>query len=177
MKIHDLEFVRALAEEYARKYNPDRVAPFPYKHVVKDRKDLQIIFAPLGDNVSGVTRWKDDTFNIFINAQKPQTRQNFTLAHELGHYFLHQEILKEENGIIDSEQALDGGSHVLFRLDSASNEQVEREANNFAASLLMPMELISKGWQDVGDIEELARIFKVSVVAMSIRLSQLGLIA
>ena len=174
MKTQDLEFIRALAEEYARKYNPERVSPFPYKNVLKDRKDLNIVFASLEENVSGVTRWKDGTFDIFINAKKPRNRQNFTLGHELGHYFLHQDILKEEKGIIDGESALDGGTHVLFRLDSASSEQVEREANNFAASLLMPADLVLKGWDDIGDIEELARIFKVSVVAMSVRLSQLG---
>lgn len=176
MKPRSLEFIRALAEEYARKYNPDRVAPFPYKNVLTDHADLQVVFTPLDDDVSGVTRWKDKKFSIFINARKSQNRQNFTLAHELGHYFLHQEILQQETGIIDGENELEGGSHVLFRLDNVSHERVEREANNFAASLLMPADLIQKGWQDVGDIEELARIFKVSVVAMSIRLSQLGLI-
>jgi len=27
--------------------------------------------------------------NILINTNKPELRQNFTLGHELGHYFLH----------------------------------------------------------------------------------------
>lgn len=175
MKTRDLAFVRALAEEYARKYNPERVAPFPYANVEKDRKDLRIHFASLDADVSGVTRYKEGIFDIFINASKPQARQNFTLGHELGHYFLHQEVLKKEKGIIDGDDAVDGGQHLMFRLDVASNEEIEREANNFAASLLMPANLIAKGWNEVGDIEELARIFKVSVIAMSIRLSQLGL--
>lgn len=175
--MHSLSFVRALAEEYARKYNPDRVAPFPYKRVLKDHPDLNVFFAALEDEeVSGVIRWKDNSFDIFINANKRLARQNFTLGHELGHYFLHQEILKEEKGIVDGDSALDGTAHVLFAIDSASNEQAEREANNFAASLLMPADIATKGWQEVGNIEELARIFKVPAVIMSIRLAQLGLV-
>lgn len=176
MKNRSLTFIRALGEEYARKYNPDKVAPFPYDKVQNDHPDLSVNFATLEENISGVIRYKDGQFDIFINANKPQVRQNFTIGHELGHYFLHQDTLKEEDGIIDGESALDGGSRVLFRLDDASTETLEREANNFAASLLMPADLVIKGWQDVGDIENLARIFKVSVIAMSIRLSQLGLV-
>lgn len=176
MPERSLSFVRALGEEYARKYNPDKIAPFPYQNILEQHKELDVIFASLDDDVSGVTRFQDGKFDIFINANKPIVRQNFTLGHELGHFFLHQEILKEEMGIIDGDDAVDNQAHALFRLDTASSEQIEREANNFAASLLMPADLVVRGWHDVGNIEDLARIFRVSVVAMSVRLSQLRLV-
>ncbi len=176
MSKHDLSFVRALAEEYARKYNPNKVAPFPYENVLKAQKDLDVLFAALEDGVSGVTRYQVGKFDIFINANKSQVHQNFTLGHELGHYFLHQDILKKEDGIIDGEATQGDIAGALFRLDSASTEQVEREANNFAASLLMPADLITRGWRELKSVEGLARIFMVPVVAMSIRLSQLGLV-
>lgn len=85
-------------------------------------------------------------------------------------------MLKKEHGIIDAENILDGPTRALFRLDTGATDQEEREANNFAASLLMPTELVTRGWEDVGSVERLAEIFNVSVVAMSIRLSQLGLV-
>lgn len=172
----DLSYVRALAEEYATKYNPENVAPFPYVNVLEDKDDLEIYFVDLEDKaVSGVTLFKDNKFNILINNNKPEARQNFTLAHELGHYFLHQEILKQQHGIIDGDDTLDGPK-ILYRLNGESGKQVEIETNNFAASLIMPADLVRRAWEATSSIEDCARIFKVSAIAMSIRLTRLGLV-
>lgn len=171
-----LTFIRALAEEYARKYNPDKVAPFPYQNILEEHKDLEVHYADLDDpGLSGATLFKDGAFTVVINNTKPERRQHFTLGHELGHYFLHQEILKDQKAILDSDVWLDS-PHVLYRLDSARRTQVETEANNFAASLLMPADLVKHGWQITKDVRELAEIFQVSTVAMSIRLTKLGLV-
>jgi Zn-dependent peptidase ImmA (M78 family) len=110
-----------------------------------------------------------------VSTLKPDVRQHFTLAHELGHYFLHQDILKKENGLIDEDKDLDAG-RMLYRLDDATYDRIEREANHFAASLIMPNELVRKAWAATASIQECARIFKVSNIAMSIRLTELGLV-
>lgn len=171
-----LTFIRALAEEYARKYNPRNLAPLPYEQILEQHDDLEIYFVPLEDNkVSGVTLLQDHKYLLLVNTNKPAVGQNFTLGHELGHYFLHQDVLKEEKGIVDPDTTIEGAA-ALYRLDTETAEQLEREANTFAASLLMPAELVIRGWRSVGDVEELARIFKVSVIAMSIRLTELGLV-
>lgn len=176
MKTNSLTFIRALAEEYARKYNPGHLAPFPYENILKEHLDLEIYFTALDDHkVSGVTLFDSGKFTIFINTIKSETRQHFTLGHELGHYFLHQDILRAEKGIVDPDRSVEG-SVMLYRLDDEMAEQVEREANVFATSLIMPADLITQGWRSLGDVEELARIFKVSVVSMSIRLAELGLV-
>lgn len=170
-----LTFIRALAEEYARKYNPKKVAPFPYQNILQEHGDLEVHYADLDDpGLSGATLYKDGAFTIVINNTKPERRQHFTLGHELGHYFLHQDILKDQKAILDGDAWLD--NHVLYRLDSAKRTQVETESNNFAASLLMPADLVKHGWQITKDVRELADIFQVSTVAMSIRLTQLGLV-
>lgn len=177
MKNRSLTFIRALGEEYARKYNPGHLAPFPYESILKQHTDLEVYFVPLDDNnVSGVTLLKEGKINILVNTNKPDTRQNFTLGHELGHYFLHQDILKEEKGIVDPDATVEGAV-ALYRLDNEAAEMVEREANAFAASLLMPADIVKRGWRATsGDVRELAGIFRVSVVAMSIRLTELGLV-
>lgn len=176
MKNHSLTFIRALAEEYARKYNPDRVAPFPYQNILTQHTDLEIHYADLEDpDLSGATLLKDDKFTIVINTAKPDRRQNFTLGHELGHYFLHKEALQEQKAILDGDAWLDS-PNILYRLDTAKTTQLETEANNFAASLLMPADLVKRGWQVTQSIEELADIFQVSTVAMSVRLTKLGLV-
>jgi len=65
--------------------------------------------------------------------------------------------------------------------DSATKPHEEREANQFASSLLMPEDLIRResmnlDLADEYDVAHLARRFGVSDQAMSIRLQQLDLI-
>lgn len=167
-----------LAEELAKKYNPDGLSPFPYEEIEKDKKDLHIFYSEqLSENLSGAIIFdKDDNdFSVIINKNKPETRKNFTIAHELGHYFLHLEIIKEQEIFIDGENSLDS-NNILFRLDNAKSSQLEIEANNFAASLLMPADLVTKAWETLKSVEECAKIFNVSVSAMSIRLERMGLL-
>ena len=97
-------------------------------------------------------------YAIYTNAHHPMTRRRFTIAHEIGHFMLHRELIGD--GITD-----DG----LYR--SHLRGGFESEANRFAANLLMPRELV---WefieQGVDTVEELAEKFNVSKSAMSIRL-------
>lgn len=169
--------VRSLAQEYARQYNPNNIAPFPYHKIVEERKDLEVFFTDLDEeNISGATLCRNKRFTVLINTAKSETRQHFTLGHELGHYFLHQDVLQQEKGIVDGDGTLDATSAMLYRLDNAEHDKIEREANHFAASLLMPAHLVRRAWKVTESIEECAAIFQVSVVAMSIRLTQLGLV-
>lgn len=172
-----LEKIAELAEQYAKKYNPGAIAPFPYENVLEDRKDLDIHFADLEDeDVSGVTFCRDGRFTILINSSKLEVWQHFTLAHELGHYFLHQDILRKEEGFVDGGAWLDG-PNILYRI-YGENAQLELEANNFAGSLIMPADLVRRAWEVTGgNVEECAKIFKVSTVAMSVRLTRLGLVS
>ena len=175
-----LQEINANAEQITRMYNPDKLAPFPYEAIVNDKTDLDIIFLDLEDGaVSGVILYDDTAkmFNILINATKHPHRQHFTLGHELGHYFLHQELLREEKGLIDGENSVDN-TNILYRLDDPREKtRIETEANHFAAGLLMPEDLLRDAWDATADIEECAKIFNVSTIAMSIRLTELGLVS
>ena len=167
-----------LAEKIAKQYNPEGLSPFPYEKIVEDKGDLKIyLVEDLPENISGATKFsqENNSFWIVINKNKPKTRQNFTIAHELGHYFLHQDIIKTEEVLVDDESSLDGTT-VLFRLDASEASMIEIEANNFAAAMIMPTELVKNAWATLNNIEECARIFNVSMSAMSIRVERLGLI-
>jgi len=171
--------INELAEKYASAYNPDNLTPFPYENVTEAHDDLDILYLdPDDDAMSGVILYEEaeKKFSILINATKHSNRQNFTLGHELGHYFLHQDILKREKGFIDGDTSLDT-SNILYRLDDAQQSKYETEANHFAAGLLMPARLVQEAWEVVHDIEECAKLFKVSTVAMSIRLTELELVS
>jgi len=156
------------AQEIRAKFNPENLSPFPYENIQKENKDLSVDFFPFDGestkNLSGAITFDEGSshYNIYINTARPQTRQYFTVAHELGHYFLHKIEIQDEGIIVDAE-FFDGG-RALFRIDDAASKRIETEANHFAAALIMPA------------VEECARVFNVSVSAMSIRLERLKLI-
>jgi Zn-dependent peptidase ImmA (M78 family) len=172
-----LEQVYEKAEEIRLKYNPEGLSPFPYENIESAFSDLKVYFLELPERVSGAISFdkEDSTYKIIINSSKPKTRQHFTVAHELGHYFLHGKVIQSEEIVIDGDGTLEGNK-VLFRLDDAESNRIETEANNFAASLIMPKDLVVKAWKSLGDVEECAKIFNVSISAMSIRLERLGLV-
>ncbi|TNE42434.1 MAG: ImmA/IrrE family metallo-endopeptidase [Alphaproteobacteria bacterium] len=128
----------------------------------------------LGLKVYKVSGWNDETsgmirkdendggasgYAIYVNARHGPTRRRFTIAHEIGHFVLHESLIGD--GIVED---------ALWRSRKLSSK-IETQANAFAADLLMPWHLIelakSRG---LTEIEELAVAFEVSVEAMSYRL-------
>lgn len=126
---------------------------------------------PEADEISGMLI-RSETPTILINETHPEQRQRFTLAHELGHYFLHE----GEEMFIDGDK-----TGYMFRTKNDKSWK-ETEANAFAAALLMPKTLIGdavreqvkNGVQGEKIIEALADNFAVSKQAMSYRLLNLG---
>lgn len=141
--------------------------------------DPQIIARELGirvkfmsfpdDSVSGAIGVKGIEHTIAVNSTHSPVRQRFTLAHELGHYALHP-----QNMVVD---------RTLYRNASSSEGScvLEMEANLFAAELLMPRSELKDRARDMptigeDEIERLAHFFGVSEMAMTIRLTSLGLL-
>jgi Zn-dependent peptidase ImmA (M78 family) len=108
--------------------------------------------------------YNKDKKTIFISSTTPYPRVAFTISHELGHYFLHQERTKD----------------IFYRMESIQLEQQDRideqEANWFAASLLMPRELVEKYWSFRNDVDAIADKFYVSSSAAFWRLKNLELL-
>lgn len=121
---------------------------------------LPIYAIDLPKGVSGMIKQTSaDSFECFVDRSEPSVRQRFTAAHELGHFVLHRNQIG--TGLQDN---------YLLRAEGMSNSQ-EAEANRFAADLLMPRDLISDAISSgVTDVDGLAKLFKVSTIAMSIRL-------
>lgn len=166
------------AEKIANKYNPEGLSPFPFDKIQEDKKDLNIYLTDdMKPGVSGIIYFdkNDKTFNIFINKSKSEARIQFTIAHELGHYFLHSEEIKSKKAIVDGDELLDG-NRMLYSLDVAETSRIEIEANNFAAILIMPERFVKSAWSKLQSVEECAKVFNVSVSIMSIRLEKLNLI-
>ncbi|HSK74450.1 MAG TPA: ImmA/IrrE family metallo-endopeptidase [Pyrinomonadaceae bacterium] len=125
------------------------------------------------DNISAMLAKRGDNVTMLINQSDYPNRKRFSIAHELGHHFLH---LFEDGEIIDTEVD-------LFRFETTETElesykkRREVQANQFAAALLMPADLLRKYfYEKTSDLAALAEIFKVSEEAMGYRLNQLGLV-
>jgi hypothetical protein len=93
---------------------------------------------------------------------------NFTIAHELGHYFL--------PGHVD-HLFRDGDQIHASRGGFVSEDKYEKEADFFAAELLMPADLFGVALRAAGDgfaaITVLAKKCKASLTATAIRYCQL----
>ena len=134
-------------------------------HGMADALGIRIIAKNLPDNVSGKIEqdWPFNDYVITVNSKHSRTRQRFTIAHEIAHYVLHRDLIGD--GIVD-----DG----LYR-DGRIGDIRERQANRYAATLLMPKSLVRKAW-DMGmrNASDLAREFDVSPAVAEIRWRELG---
>lgn len=171
------------AEKVAKQFNPDGIAPFPFEKITEKYSDLKIV-TPTGmpAEYSGAIILQEGIYFILVNKAQPEKRQYFTIAHELGHYFLHKDYLATGKQILDFDYFTKiDATGALYRQDSkevdTETKRLEVEANNFAASLIMPAKLVKNAWEVTeGSIEACAEIFKVSTVAMSVRLERLRLV-
>lgn len=125
-------------------------------------------FQPLADNVSGwIERREGGDYGVVVNSEHPLVRQRFTAAHELGHYIYHRELLGA--GVGDTRAYRQEGTPIPP--NAAIRPMHERQANSFAANLLMPARTINVlRAQGVNTVLGLADRLEVSQDAMRIRL-------
>jgi hypothetical protein len=94
------------------------------------RKGISVSYGDYGDAFEGLLEHLRGRFHIYCNTARltHNSRLRFTVAHELGHYF-----------IVDHRQALQAGlePHASFS-EYQSENTAEREADHFASNLLMP---------------------------------------
>lgn len=88
--------------------------------------------------VGSFTKAINDQKYIMINSNIENIgRKNFTIAHELGHYFLNHALKQNDFYCVDSEILEDG----------SNTSEIEKEANYFATCLLMPEEKIASAFK------------------------------
>ena len=146
----DLDLVRQLLPE----------TPLGRGSVIKEPADLSwnASEGALVRNPDNHAEW-----GIFVNPKARAERRRFTVAHEFGHFVLHRAMQPTFN--CDKESVYSG-------IDAL--KQIEREADDFAANLLMPGNMlrdrIGDKRIDIHMLGDLAKEFGVSLEAMCIRL-------
>jgi Zn-dependent peptidase ImmA (M78 family) len=130
---------------------------------ILDDENIRLVARALPEDMRNVSGYVDVSGStIYVNAADAPNRQTFTIAHELGHLLMHRD-----------EVANDPRYAVLMRKPIGPNETdpIEKEANCFAASLLVPAEFLNP-YRDL-DAERLSRIFVVSTEVIRHRLAKL----
>lgn len=132
---------------------------------ILDDIGIEVYETDLTSEVSGAIKYDKDSnsFSILINKNNSHTRKRFTMAHELGHYFLHKDILQNDELHID----------ILY--SDSTTELEEDDVNYFAGALLMNRMLLERLHKKIS-LSELAKLFDVSVSDMTVRLDILGLL-
>ena len=161
--------ISGITSELRRTYKQLK-APIDLSPILKNEgieaitQDLSNLEEKCNRKISGLIFVDDTSKTIYINGTEILARQRFTLAHELGHYFLH----------IKGAQKPGSNIIVSFR---GERSQREREADCFAAELLMPEELVRKKFDETifPTANEFAEFFGVSISAMRYRLNEMGL--
>jgi|GEM_PF-1795578 len=105
---------------------------------------------------------------MILNSELDQPRLNFTIAHELAHWLIDTKRL----GVTTDDEIL------TYPLASRSPRIQETLANYFAATLLMPKQLLvneAQRYEGFGTLQlmALSSMFNVSTKAMSIRLGEI----
>lgn len=118
-----------------------------------------------------------ETKTITVNVLDPEYRQRFTIAHEIGHNVYGHEGIKNR---ITKDQGYDK------KYESTIDALLERQANNFASKILMPLSLLQEVLKVLKDNNEvrntrqviikMAEKFNVSYIAMEYRLRAVGMI-
>ncbi len=158
--------IQALAREklidHGRMHLPVRPKEFA--------NDLDILvqpFVPASSDISGFLMQQGNNFMIgYSVAIVNDGFQNFTVAHELGHYFIDDHPLA----------LLAGGQH-FSRSGYISKDRYEQEADAFVTELLMPWRLIETlirhGGGGFETIKAISDACKSSLVASAIRYAQI----
>lgn len=126
--------VEQKAQEVLAKYLTKRGNAYKILPTIMEEEQIKFreIVSTNQKFVGALTKANSGQWYIIINTIENIGRRNFTIAHELGHYFL--EHLLQGNSFYCSDDAI--------AEESQTTSPIEHEANHFASCLLMPEEKV-----------------------------------
>ncbi|MEW6581282.1 MAG: ImmA/IrrE family metallo-endopeptidase [Actinomycetota bacterium] len=147
---------------YHRRF-PDVPVPVPVDAIAEDLLGLRVVERELLGCSGMLVPWRREIRLDAAESRAAPGRRRFTLAHEIGHWICHC-------------RRADPGE-ILCRAGDvdAPGDPREREANVFAAELVMPEEAVRAAHADGLSPGEIAASLDVSVEALEWRLYNLAL--
>lgn len=148
---------------------PKAIDPAP----IATAKGIRLVYGRYGDAFDGMLRHRAGRFSLFCNLDrveaKKSRRARFTLAHELGHYFIANHRNALQAGLVPHHKSFCEYESKLF---------VEQQADCFASNLLLPKDSFLKKAKSCGaglaGVLSLSDHFDTSVTATAIRYAALG---
>jgi Zn-dependent peptidase ImmA (M78 family) len=169
----DKKEIAKIAKKIIEEYSPNDLSVDPAKIALKLGIPVREVEfkSYMNDSISGGIIKEKDSIKIYVSNSDAMNRKRFTIAHELGHYFLNH--LENKGEYVD-----------LHRGALYTNNPDEIDADEFAACLLMEADQVKSkykilknvGFQEESIIARLANVFIVSPAAMRTRLKNLELI-
>ena len=155
------DLAQAVADEHCPSNSVD-------PQVIACANRITTSFGPYGTAFDGMLEHRAGRFHIFCNLERARRadapRARFTLAHELGHYYL-----DEHRNVLAAGRACAHRSQCQYE----SSNLAEQEADHFASNLLMPparflarARSIRPGFEG---IVSLAQHFQTSITSTTIR--------
>ncbi|MGD0916973.1 MAG: ImmA/IrrE family metallo-endopeptidase [Thermodesulfobacteriota bacterium] len=151
-------FVREMARKVLKKYGVTQPGT-PVEDIAKG-EGFNLVYRVWPNRVGALLLRTGKT--IGVNSNHHPHRQRFSIAHELGHYFLNHRQDDYEKGItLDNPPVGDDFSKIQ-----------NTEAHEFASELLVPLPIIKEAYKTVKDVKALAEMFNVSLEVMFIALEK-----
>lgn len=166
-KVFSLKLARQAAEALLKEEELLSLPVDPF--AIAASRDIMVEGKPEKvDGVSGMLLRHGNNFGIvYATHIRSEGFQRFSVAHELGHYFLPGHV----------DQVIQNGIHVS-RGGFVTNDPYELEADHFAAALLMPEQPfrkeIDRREPGLSAIEAVADLCVVSRTAAAIRYAEVG---
>ncbi|MDM9623037.1 ImmA/IrrE family metallo-endopeptidase [Rhizobium sp. S96] len=123
---------------------------------------------PVGDKPESIVVEPSGMFKIFLPTMTSMGRDKFTIAHELGHYFLHFPKIHA----VDPTAGMK--AYRWVEDDNPDLQRCEWEANWFAAAFVMPTEIFTRLFREGGKTKVVS-VLGVSPKAAEVRAGSLGL--
>ena len=147
-------------------------SPVPVRELVR-LLDIRLDASAMEPSQSAyIKKHEDGSFTIGVNTTEGDQRQRFSIAHELGHYYLHRDLLPA--GGVHADRLFGGGVNPSGVL----TPRHETQANQFAADLLMPKASLHGLWDEFNkheSIRNIAAAFDVSRKAAKWRVINMDL--
>ena len=161
--------IQKLAEAIASEY-PEKTTPV---EKIIDDEDIAVYYDSYGSTFDGMTLYDKGKFYIHLNTDlgnKPgSAKGRFTLAHELGHYYIDSHRIGLKKGLLEPHPS---------RTNQKQFNRIEREADYFASCLLMPQAKFQKDCNrkkfGIELIDFLKEEYKVSRTACAFRFADIG---
>jgi Zn-dependent peptidase ImmA (M78 family) len=135
--------IRKLAEEFLKIAYLKNEAPIDIESIIEDHLNIDIVVVPNMEKSLGVDCYISGDFKkIMIDErcfEKQETRARFSLAHEVAHVVLHQNVYNDDN--VETEEDF---IKFMKSLTDDEHRRMEIQAHIFAGFLLLPPELFKQ---------------------------------